>query len=328
MLDYVSRSALDMLKLLTILADGGFHSGSALGAELGISRAGVWKRLQRLASEFGLEVQSVPGKGYRLAYPLSLLQLDALQAAFSSLPVFVYDSIGSTNDQAKKLLAENPAPFVVLAEHQASGRGRRGRAWSSPFAQNLYLSFVWPVAQGMAQVDGLSLVVGLAVVRAIERVIQCDAKLKWPNDVLINDHKVAGILLELVGDPADLCSVIIGIGVNLNMMGDHPSIEQQWTSLFKETGQQIDRTAFAQVVLEELQAYLDRQRVEGFSSLKDEWLSVHGWQGRYAKLSSVAGDVEGRIIGIGDKGELCLRVDGQERLFIGGELSLRLQDDT
>lgn len=317
-----------MLKLLALLADGGFHSGSDLGAAVGISRAGVWKRLQRLSEEFGLDVQSVPGKGYRLAQPLSLLQLQTLQAAFPSLPIFVYESISSTNDQAKKNITTYAAPLVVLAEHQTLGRGRRGREWSSPFGQNLYLSFVWPITRGMAQIDGLSLVVGLAVVRAISRVVRCDTQLKWPNDVLINDRKVAGILLELVGDPADLCNVVIGIGVNLNMTGSHSAINQQWTSLFKEAGKSIDRTEFAKIILEELDRYLYKQKADGFSVLKSEWLSMHAWQGRNVILSSGHDVVQGNVIGVGDKGELCLLVDGQERLFVGGELSLRLQDDT
>ncbi len=317
-----------MLKLLTLLADGGFHSGNDLGAELGVSRAAVWKRLQRLTDEFGLEVQRVPGKGYRLSHPLSLLVPDALQASFPSLPVFTYESIGSTNDQAKKLLATYAAPLIVLSEHQTGGRGRRGREWSSPFAQNLYLSFAWPVTNGMAQIDGLSLVVGLAVVRAVEKVIGATAQLKWPNDVLINKQKVAGILLELVGDPADLCHVVIGIGVNLNMTGVNQAIDQKWTSLFNETGRQVDRTAFTQNLLECLDRYLDKQKIHGFPSLKSEWLDAHAWQGCDVVLSSGSETVEGKIIGVGDKGEISMIVNGEERLFIGGELSLRLQDDT
>lgn len=316
-----------MLKLLTLLADGNFHSGNELGVAAGISRAAVWKRLQGATAEFGLELQSVPGKGYRLSHPLSLINLNTLQANFPYLPIFAYDSISSTNEYAKKMLATQPAPLAIFAEHQTLGRGRRGRKWNSPYAQNLYLSYAWPVTRGMAQIDGLSLVAGLAVVRAVEQVVGTTAQLKWPNDVLINNAKVAGILLELVGDPADLCSVVIGIGVNLNMTSTNQAIDQEWTSLALETGKQVDRTQFAQSVLESLDVYLEKQKNYGFSSLKNEWLSVHGWQGREVVLSVGNELVQGRITGLGDKGEICLLVDGQERLFIGGELSLRLHDD-
>ncbi len=317
-----------MLKLIRLLADGAFHSGNELGAALGISRAAVWKRLQGLADEFGLEIQSVSGKGYRLSRPLSLINLNRLQANITNFPIFAYESISSTNEYAKKNLATQVAPFAVVAEHQTQGRGRRGREWSSPYAQNLYLSFVWPVSQGMAQIDGLSLVVGIAVVRAVEHIVGTAAQLKWPNDVLINNSKVAGILLELVGDPADLCHVVIGIGVNLNMIGINQAIDQQWSSLALETGKQIDRTQFAQSTLDYLDLYLDKQKNYGFSSLKNEWLSLHAWQDRQVVLSTGSEMVPGCICGIGNKGELCLLTDGQERLFVGGELSLRLQDDS
>ena len=317
-----------MQKLLALLADGDFHSGNELGSEIGISRAAVWKRLQKIDEEYGLVVQSIPGKGYRLAHELRLLKPDTLQAAFPSLPIYLYDSIASTNVQAKKLLVNLAAPFAVLAEHQTQGRGRRGRQWSSPYGQNLYLSFVWPVCHGMEQIDGLSLVVGLAVVRAIEQVTGVSAQLKWPNDVLVDGCKAAGILLELVGDPADLCHVIIGIGVNLNMVGTQQNIDQEWTSLYKVTEQLVDRTQFAQCVLEQLERYLDKQTVYGFKSLKHEWQSLHAWHGCKVVLSSGHELVNGQISGIGDKGEISLIVDGKECQYIGGELSLRLQNDS
>ncbi|MDY0208348.1 MAG: bifunctional biotin--[acetyl-CoA-carboxylase] ligase/biotin operon repressor BirA [Pseudomonas sp.] len=314
-----------MRDLLMLLADGKFYSGSHLGLELGVSRAAVWKRIQRVTEEFGVSIQSVPGKGYRLAQPLQLLRYDAIKDVFPSLPIYTYESIGSTNEQAKQLLLDQGAPLVVIAEHQTSGKGRRGREWVSPFAQNLYLTYVWPVAGGLSQIDGLSLVVGLAVSSAIKRVTGIVAPLKWPNDVLIDDKKVAGILLELVGDPADLCHVVIGVGVNLNMMGVFDGIDQEWTSLQDASRAVIDRTLFAQALLEELDSYLQKQSLYGFAPLRAQWISLHAWQGRKGVLQMGSNAVEGEIVGVGDKGELCLLVDGEEHKFIGGELSLRLK---
>ncbi len=324
----ISECQSDMFDLLALLADGGFHSGSDLGGKLGISRAAVWKRLQRITKDLGVPVQSVQGKGYRLVQPLALLRHDAIQCAFPMLPVFIYGSIESTNDQAKHLLSNNAAPLVVFAEHQTLGKGRRGRQWVSPFAQNLYLSYVWPVTEGLNQIDGLSLVVGLVVLKAIKRISGIDAQLKWPNDILIDERKVAGILLELIGDPVELCHVVIGIGVNLNMLDSFVGIDQEWTSLNKETGSNIDRELFAKIVLEELGGYLEKQKKYGFHSMRAEWLSAHAWQGRNAVLHTGNDFVTGQIVGIGDKGEICLLVDGQECKYLGGELSLRLQNDT
>ena len=317
-----------MFDLLALLADGGFHSGSSLGDKLNISRAAIWKRIQRIITELDITVQSVPGKGYRLEQPLQLISKDFIQASFPSLPVFVYGSIGSTNDQAKELLSKQAAPLAVFAEHQTVGKGRRGREWVSPFAKNIYLSFVWPVTRGLNQIDGLSLVVGLAVLKAIKRTSGIEAELKWPNDILINGRKVAGVLLELVGDPVELCHVIIGIGININMFDSLTDIDQEWTSLAKELGKTFDREAVAKVLLEELDSYLYRQKIYGFASMRAEWLSVHAWQGRNVVLRTGNDEVHGKVVGVGEKGELRLSVEGKEQSFLGGEISLRLQNDT
>ena len=317
-----------MFDLIKLLADGEFHSGNSLGESLGISRAAIWKRLQRVNEELGVQVQSVPGRGYRLALPLQLLSQNEIRTYDSSLPAFVHESVGSTNYQARQLMNEHGAPLVVFAEHQTDGKGRRGREWQSPFAQNLYMSYVWPVTGGLNQIDGLSLVVGVAVVRAIKKFVGVEAQLKWPNDVLINARKVAGILLELVGDPAGLCHVIIGIGVNVNMHGRMDAIDQVWTSLYNETRMQVDREAFAIVMLADLEAVLNQQKRVGFSAIKAEWLAVHAWQDKMVELHIGNDLVVGKILGIGDKGEIVLLVDGQECKYIGGELSLRLRNDS
>lgn len=317
-----------MFDLLKLLSDGGFHSGSELGSALGVSRAAVWKRIQRINAELGVPVHSVQGKGYCLDQPLQLLSREAIQSAFPTLPVFVYESIASTNEQAKVLLAKHNAPMAVFAEHQSQGKGRRGRNWSSPYAQNIYLSYVWPITKGLSQIDGLSLVIGLAVSKVIKRLLNISAELKWPNDVLINQRKVAGILLELVGDPVELCHVVIGIGVNLNMLDSLEGIDQEWTSLRKETNTVVDREEFAKLLIEELDSYLHKQKMYGFASLRAEWLALHAWQGRNVLLHTGNEYISGIINGVGEKGEVCLLVDGQTRSFLGGELSLRLQDDS
>ena len=317
-----------MRDLLMLLADGNFYSGNDLGRQLGVSRAAIWKRVQKITDEYGVAVQSVPGKGYRLSQPLQLLNQDIIQQALPSLPIFIYESIGSTNDQAKQLLAAHNAPMAVFAEHQTQGRGRRGREWVSPFAQNLYLSFVWPITKGLNQIDGLSLLVGVVVAKAIKRLSGIDAQLKWPNDVLIGGRKVAGILLELIGDPVELCHVVIGIGVNLNMIDSFDGIDQEWTSLSKEVGGLVSRELFAKTILEELMHYLDKQKKYGFSSVRSEWNELHAWKGANVSLHIGKQAVFGQVVGIGDKGEICLLVDGEERKYLGGELSLRLRNDS
>lgn len=319
-----------MLTLLELLKDGRFHSGEALGAALGVSRSAVWKQLQLLEAELNLPIHKVRGKGYRLASPLVFLNARDISRSAPSLqwPIYIYDSIDSTNAEALRLVGiAQAAPFLVLAEQQVAGRGRRGRKWVSPFAQNIYYSLVLRIEDGLRQLEGLSLVVGLAVIQALRESGVQDAVLKWPNDVLVGQKKIAGILLELVGDPADICHVVIGIGVNVNMQ-KADEVDQQWTSVQLETGAAADRNALVAQVGLQLQCYLDRHKASGFAALQEEWERNHAWQGRAVSLIAGVNCVDGVVLGVDRQGALRLSVDGVEKAYSGGELSLRLRDDS
>jgi len=315
-----------MLTLLKLLKDGRFHSGQALGAALGISRSAVWKQLQRLEADLNLSIHKVRGRGYQLAAPLELLERD--QLAESPYPVFIHESLDSTNAEAlREISGGAQAPFVILAEQQSAGRGRRGRKWISPFAENIYYSLVLRIDGGMRQLEGLSLIVGLAVLSSLREFGSCDAGLKWPNDVLVGNKKIAGILLELVGDPADVCHVVIGIGINVNMMVAN-DVDQSWTSVRLEAGQAINRNELIVALDRNLQGYLIRHEAEGFAAIQAEWESNHLWQGREVTLIAGTHTVDGVVAGVDQQGALRLNVAGQEKVFSGGELSLRLRHDS
>lgn len=319
-----------MLTLLKLLKDGRFHSGEALGAALGVSRSAVWKQLQHLEAELNLPIHKVRGKGYQLASPLVFLSAEdiALHAPSLAWPVHISDSIDSTNAEALRLVdAGCAAPFFVLAEQQTAGRGRRGRKWVSPFAQNVYYSLVLRIEAGLRQLEGLSLVVGLAVMQALRESGVRGAGLKWPNDVLVGQKKIAGILLELVGDPADICHVVLGIGINVNMQRAD-EVDQQWTSVQLETGFPVDRNALVAQLGLQLQSYLDQHRKGGFVALQEEWEQNHAWQGRPVSLIAGVNQVDGVVLGVDRQGALRLDVDGVEKIYSGGELSLRLRDDS
>ncbi|VVO42618.1 bifunctional biotin--[acetyl-CoA-carboxylase] ligase/biotin operon repressor BirA [Pseudomonas fluorescens] len=319
-----------MLTLLELLKDGRFHSGQALGIALGISRSAVWKQLQHLEAELGLSIHKVRGRGYQLAAPLTLLDPLGIRELAPSCdwPVLVFDSIDSTNAEALRAIERGQAaPFLVLAERQTAGRGRRGRKWASPFAENIYYSLVLRIEGGMRQLEGLSLVVGLAVMQALRELGISAAGLKWPNDVLVGQKKIAGILLELVGDPADVCHVVLGVGINVNMqMTDE--VDQQWTSMRLESGKVFDRNQLVAALGERLQAYLSRHQVGGFSAIQAEWEQNNLWQGRAVSLIAGVNQIDGEVLGIDSQGALRLKVDGVEKVFSGGELSLRLRDDS
>lgn len=319
-----------MLMLLKLLKDGRFHSGEALGAALGISRSAVWKQLQHLEADLGLTIHKVRGRGYQLQAPLTLLDPAQINehSSFDHWPVQVFDSLDSTNAEALRAVERGEAaPFLMLAERQTAGRGRRGRKWVSPFAENVYYSLVLRIDGGMRQLEGLSLVVGLAVMQTLRDLGIETAGLKWPNDVLVGEKKIAGILLELVGDPADVCHVVLGVGINVNMREAH-EVDQQWTSMHLETGRAFDRNRLVAHLSGVLREYLMRHQSEGFSVLQAQWEQGHLWQGRSVSLIAGVNRIDGVVAGIDAQGALRLKVDGVEKIFSGGELSLRLRDDS
>ncbi|RON21118.1 biotin--[acetyl-CoA-carboxylase] ligase [Pseudomonas brassicacearum] len=319
-----------MLTLLKLLKDGRFHSGQTLGAALGISRSAVWKQLQHLEAELGLSVHKVRGRGYQLAAPLTLLDAVAItdEAPACGWPILLFDSIDSTNAEALRAIERGQAaPFLVLAERQTAGRGRRGRKWVSPFAENVYYSLVLRIDGGMRQLEGLSLVVGLAVMQTLRALGVPGVGLKWPNDVLVGQKKIAGILLELVGDPADVCHVVLGVGINVNMQMTE-EVDQLWTSMRLESGRAFDRNHLVSKLGLVLQEYLARHQLDGFSSIQSEWEQNHIWQGRAVSLIAGVSQIDGEVLGIDSQGALRLKVNGVEKVFSGGELSLRLRDDS
>ncbi|WP_407294873.1 bifunctional biotin--[acetyl-CoA-carboxylase] ligase/biotin operon repressor BirA [Stutzerimonas zhaodongensis] len=321
-----------MNNLLRLLSDGRFHSGEELGSVLGVSRSAVWKNLKRFEAEFGIELFRVPGKGYRLAEPLSLINHEESAAALADLgwTLYVLDTVDSTNAEAFRLIdAGVTTPFVIVSEAQTAGRGRRGRAWVSPSAQNIYYTLALKITRGPSALSALSLVVGLAVLKALRLAGVSNAGLKWPNDVLADGKKIAGILVELSGDPADVCHVIIGIGVNVNMAPGSLDVGQPWTSVKEQVGGLCDRGKFLQLISRSLSEYLSRHAREGFAALHEEWEANNIWRGKQCTLSTGSQQFTGMMMGVDQQGALRLRISDQEqRSFSGGELSLRLNHDS
>jgi len=316
-----------MRELYRLLADGEFHSGSELGLTLGVSRAAIWKQVKKL-QESGVKLESVTGRGYKLCQPVAFIDAQKIQPKLPHLEygaVLEYDQLDSTNLEVRRQLKAGAGNVVVIAEEQTEGRGRRGRQWVSPYAQNIYLSLAWPVTEGMAQLEGLSLSVGLAVYKTLQPYVLAGLGLKWPNDVLVGNNKIAGILIELLGDPADNFFAVIGIGINVNVEAKQLNVESPWTSLAIESGGYLDRNKLIAELLVHLDEILKRQRESGFASIYKEWEQVHLWQNKMVSLSFAESEIVGKVCGVSPKGELELLIDGQQKSFAGGELTLRLQ---
>lgn len=313
--------------LLQALADGEFHSGSELGELLGVSRTAVWKSLQKLEA-LGLVVETVKGKGYRLDRALDLLEasriLSALPAAVQSmLALRVLQSTGSTNSDASAWLAESrtSAYCVVLAEQQTAGRGRHGRVWVSPFAQNLYLSLAYELKGGVEALSGLSLVVGIALMRTLKALGVEDAALKWPNDVWLQGRKLAGVLVELQGEATSGWRVVIGIGLNVHMRAeDGQQIDQGWISL--DAAKSVSRNELAARLIETLLAVLYEFSQAGFAGFVAEWSACDALAGKRVQIDG--GRVVGEARGIDATGAFLLQPDqGALMVVNAGEVSVR-----
>jgi BirA family biotin operon repressor/biotin-[acetyl-CoA-carboxylase] ligase len=319
-------------KILNALKDGKFHSGESLGELLGVSRTAVWKQLQKL-EEIGLQVESVKGTGYRVANGIDLLVKDDITAHLRESnrneprSIELFQSLDSTNkylqEQAEK---SGCSGSVVLAERQTSGRGRRGKTWVSPFAANIYMSILWDFEQGAQALEGLSLAVGVAVRRALIEVGLEDVRLKWPNDIYIGNKKLGGILLEMIGDPAGHCSVVIGVGINVSMPASIAvNIDQPWTDCCSESDAPIARSRLAALLIDNIFDILNDFESLGFAGYRDEWQEADAFKGLQGTISTPRDSVSGTVIGVDNSGAVQLKLmSGEVKSFIGGELSLRL----
>ena len=328
-------------KILDILKDGEFHSGETLGEQLGCSRTAIWKQLQKLEA-LGLVIETTKGTGYRIVGGVDLLDAEEIVRSLSTTAtehlakIEVFQGIDSTNKYAREVAESSPASgTVVLAEQQSAGRGRRGKNWVSPFAANIYLSMVWDFEQGAQALEGLSLAIGVAVKRVLTAQGVDGVKLKWPNDIYVEQKKLGGILLEMVGDPAGQCTVILGVGLNVTMpVNSGSEIEQDWTDVTTELTRQksavenagsASRNVLAAALISEILPLLSTFQSQGFAAYRDEWQAADAFYGQAAVISTPKQSIEGVVRGVDTNGALRLEVQGGKiESFIGGELSLRL----
>ena len=315
--------------LLRRLADGEFHSGEVLARQFGVTRATVCNALHDVG-HLGLTLYSVRGRGYRLARPLQWLDAalirDRLGAASDGLHIEILDHASSSNALLLQRSSQGaPGGTVLAVEWQTAGRGRLGRTWHSGLGDTLTFSLLWRFDGGLATLSGLSLAVGVAMMRALHELGIAGAGLKWPNDVLLNDGKLAGILIEAQGDMLGPSAVVIGIGLNLTVPEAlRELIGQPASDLTSLDLPQAERNQVLAVSLKHLAAVLHGFSHGGFAPLRDEWERHHVFQGRTVKILMPDGShVSGTVLGVTDDGVLRLLTGQGEQLFNAGEVSLR-----
>lgn len=310
--------------LISALSDGQFHSGSDLGALLGVSRTAIWKALDRL-QEFGLEYESQKGKGYRLLQSLDLIDLSMLEqklpsAMANDLSIHHVLSCSSTNSDIHALADARQRYTVLFSEQQTAGRGRRGRNWCSPFAENIYMSMCFSWTKGPLALQGLSIVVGVAVAELLVEEGVDGVGVKWPNDVWINGKKVAGILIELEGEVTSSWRVTLGLGLNTHMSAvSGADIDQPWTCLAEYID--VKRTDLAAKLVQKLCLALDEFVAAGFQVFTDRYSSLDALGGRRVLMHGP--EVEGVVRGVDVDGALLLETDTGLHPFHAGEISVR-----
>lgn len=319
------------LKLLDLLSDNNVHSGVDLGVQLGVSRAAVWKLVQKMQQHYGVDIASVNGLGYCLASPLPLLdaeQIRSFMAASGDEPkgtkITVLDSVDSTNEVALKNASKGaPNLSVWLAEHQTAGRGRRGKAWYSPMLGNIYCSLLWRLSGGAPALEGLSLVIGIALAEGLSALGLRNIQLKWPNDLWVNEKKLGGVLIEIAGDPYEECATVIGFGINIRMSAQMISNVDQAVTSLDQYIEIDDRNRIVGVLLGKIGAALDEHKQFGFARFLERWREFDALLGR--SVNAVAGEsvTTGMCVGVSTRGALMLETGAGLLEVYSGEVSVR-----
>lgn len=310
--------------ILDRLAAGNFVSGDELGTELAMSRMAISKHIVQLRA-LGVEIFSVKGKGYRLDEPLTLLNKAMILSHYPRLnkyPLLLAPIVDSTNDIVKHHMSELANGTSVAAECQLQGRGRQGRSWISPYASSLSTSTYWCFTAGYQAISGLSLAVGVAVIRTLQTFKVNDISVKWPNDVYIRKKKVAGVLIEIEGQFDSDCHCIIGVGINVNLPADTSGITQAWTDIQHEINHRVDRNYLLACYLNHLMTVLEQFSKDGLSGFIDEWNQYNLYQNKSVTLQLGTGSVRGVCLGIDDQGALLMNVEGVVKRYHGGEIRI------
>lgn len=315
------------------LADGQFHSGEQLAAEFGVSRSAVWKAVGVLR-KLGTPIQAITHRGYQQSgapSPLALALINAKltdQAKAALRNGAVRWSVPSTNDELLSQRAPEAGEFdFLLAEHQHAGRGRQARRWLSPPGGGLCLSLAWTFKALPKDAGALSLAIGVCVLRALKRFAPISAKLKWPNDLVSEEGKLGGILIDLRAEAAGPALIVIGVGLNC-ALGAPLSTKIRATGtepvdLARLGVAQCDRNQLAALLIGDIVAGLSQFEREGFAPFAASWRAADALAGRVVTVSAAQGKIVGHARGIDENGALCVQTRDKLLRFLSGDVSVR-----
>ncbi len=304
----------NLIAITEILSDLQYHDGSSIGTKLNITRSAVWKNIKKLEA-YGIEIDSHKTKGYCLRDPLILLDEDQIKSKLDDdqINLEVFETLGSTNDHIKNIKTKDKTT-ICIAEHLSNARGRMGRKWQAPFGKNIYLSLGCYFKKDFSELSGLSLITGLALIKSFQILdLKEKLSLKWPNDILSSDGKIAGILIEVLAEANGSAYVIIGIGLNVNMKSDpNEDITQKWNSLVNLKGKHINRNQLSASIINQLSRYLEKFNQVGLEGFIDEWQGADILYNQQIKILSGNVEIQGISKGINKYGNLMIELASGE----------------
>lgn len=317
------------VKILNKLSSQQFLAGTELEKDLGISRAAIWKHIRTLRNQ-GVPIESVRGKGYRLAYAIDLLDKEKITPHLHTdirrrTDIHILWQAGSSNNWLRDRLSQGMrSGTVCLAEQQSAGRGTKGRQWVSPLGINLYLSFYWYFDKAPAELGGLSPAIAISIVQTLKKQGVTGLKVKWPNDIYTATGKLGGVLIDMVAETNGPSRVIIGVGLNHGMSQQHQAeIDQTIDDLTWDKPIDMDRSQLAAIIINTLSECCRTYAADGFRVFYQQW---QHWDLLYDKMVTLKienNDIQGVAYGVDESGALLLQTAGGKQHFCSGEVSLK-----
>ncbi len=317
-----------------LLEESDYISGEEISERLGVSRTAVWKHIKAL-KEDGYQIEAVPRKGYTLKNRVDKLLKTEITAELQTIKwskdnIYTYGSVDSTNIIAKKFAAEGkPEGTFVIAEEQTKGKGRMGRDWSSPYGKGIWFSFILRPEILPVRASEITFVISVGIREGIKRYTGKDVKIKWPNDILLDQKKIVGILTEISAEIERINYIVAGIGINANQdLEDFPEeLQQKATSLKICTSKEIDRNKLLRFIIEELEKMYITYVEKGFAEILSIWEKHNITLGKRVKAVTFDSEINGLAEKIDEQGYLVIKDDqGKEHKVVAGDVSLRRED--
>ena len=317
--------------ILQILSDGNYHSGAELGAKLKLTRGAIWKIIKQF-KKYDIDIEAKTNLGYRIPQGIELLDKKNITQYVDNKnlryinKIEIFDELPSTNTYLADEIKTSNTNSICFAEHQTAGRGRLGRSWLSPFAKNIYLSLSWQFTKSPQELSSLGLAVAVAITEALKIYgIKEDIALKWPNDVLWQNRKLAGILVELFGETHHVYNAIIGVGLNVNMppkLGK--KITQKWCDIAQITNSKPQRNKLAGILLDQLLTAVSIYQDNGLKLFIKKWRKLDATYGKKVTIITSLQKFTGTGLGINESGYFLLKdSSGKVQAFASGEVSLK-----